>query len=275
MRIFRPLTLSLALAAASPLCALAQMPDTNNSAGSRILDKICNSDRAADRDARLGELMAQRLSLNDQQKALLKELGDARARGGADTRAALCSPRPVLTTLKDRQAFWEALLTARLASLKTARPKADAFYDSLDQAQKANFDQMTERLMGRPNDTRDKDTRRWDDTPRGPREYSRSDDRGRDPYRDRDVYRGRDVYGERDGYRDRDSDRDYRQRDGRYPDRYRDHGRGPDEDRYDRPDPGDWHGYRPYERDRDYRDRDDRYRDSYRPRERNDDWDDE
>ena len=247
MRLSGPLTLSIVLALIAPAGALAQTSDMQGVAA-RVLDRICDQNNG-DRDARIGEQIMQRLSLNDQQKGLLKTLGDARAKGRSETKAALCSPRPAIATFKDREAFWETLLTARLSALKAVRPATDAFYDSLDQTQKSSFDRMVDRWAAR------KIGRRADENA-GRRDFS---DDGQD-------------YGSRDS-RDRD---DYRSRGDWYSDHDHDRYRDRDADRCDHPGYRSWRHDRSYDRDRDYYGRDERPRDQdlYRPHDY-DDMDDD
>lgn len=84
--------------------------------------------------------LAKRLDLTDTQKAALKDLADASASADSLAKASLCADKPDLSTTPGRMAFAEKMAETRLAALKAAEPKLQAFYDSLDAKQKKAFD---------------------------------------------------------------------------------------------------------------------------------------
>jgi hypothetical protein len=105
----------------------------------RMLERMCASD-APPSDQRGMDRLASRLKLTDAQKAGLKELNDASMKALGESRTALCADKPNLATTPGRMAFAQKMLEARLESMKAAQPKLQAFYDSLDDKQKAAFD---------------------------------------------------------------------------------------------------------------------------------------
>jgi hypothetical protein len=84
--------------------------------------------------------LAKRLNLTDPQIAALKALTDASASAEASAKKSLCADKPDLSTTPGRMAFAEKIAETRLAGLKAAEPKLQAFYDSLDAKQKKAFD---------------------------------------------------------------------------------------------------------------------------------------
>ncbi len=104
-----------------------------------MLERMCASDAPAS-DQRGMDRLASRLKLTDAQKASLKELNDASMQALGNSRTALCADKPNLATTPGRMAFAQKMLEARLQSMKAAQPKLQAFYDSLDDKQKAAFD---------------------------------------------------------------------------------------------------------------------------------------
>jgi Spy/CpxP family protein refolding chaperone len=84
--------------------------------------------------------LAKRLKLTDPQKAALKDLADASASADASAKKTLCADKPDLATTPGRMAFAAKMAETRLAGLKAAEPKLQAFYDSLDAKQKKAFD---------------------------------------------------------------------------------------------------------------------------------------
>jgi len=84
--------------------------------------------------------LAKRLKLTDPQKAALKNLADASASAHASAKKTLCADKPDLATTPRRMAFAAKMAETRLAGLKVAEPKLQAFYDGLDAKQKKAFD---------------------------------------------------------------------------------------------------------------------------------------
>jgi hypothetical protein len=135
MRLAGTIFLSLAMATiATPMAA--QEPGFEQ----RMIDRICNLSNQPVDMARGVDRLSRRLNLTDAQKATLKELADASAKSQSDARTAICADKPNLSTTPARMAFGEKVLEQRLEGMKAVHPKLQAFYDSLDDKQKAAFD---------------------------------------------------------------------------------------------------------------------------------------
>ncbi|MDE2362557.1 MAG: Spy/CpxP family protein refolding chaperone [Hyphomicrobiales bacterium] len=130
---------------ASPAPAPAGAPASSVAArGAKMIERLCGAPvRAA--SGRYADRLAERLSLNDGQKALLKAWQDARQKAREDARATLCSPKPDLSTFAGRLDWRGKRLATQLASFTAERPKLEAFYASLDEKQKAAWDEARSR----------------------------------------------------------------------------------------------------------------------------------
>ena len=80
------------------------------------------------------------------QQAALKELRAASAKS-AEGLAAAC-PKDLPKTSGERLAFMEKRMEAMLQAVKTVRPAFDAFYASLNEAQKVSLDEAGPRRWG-------------------------------------------------------------------------------------------------------------------------------
>ena len=146
MRILR--ISALLLACASSALALSPVHAEGDKRGEppAQTDKISpdrsQSEKFAEWRARRAERFAERLKLTDAQKAAFKELQDARAKANADASAALGAGKPDLSTFDKRIAFREAHLQAQLDALKAVAPKEIAFYNSLHDKQKQEFEAL-------------------------------------------------------------------------------------------------------------------------------------
>jgi len=96
----------------------------------------------------LGERLAEHLGLNDAQKTAYKEFKEARLKSLEDSKAKLCASKPDLSSFGARLEFSQTLLEARLTAVKAENPLLIAFYNSLDDKQKAKFDRFRSH-MGR------------------------------------------------------------------------------------------------------------------------------
>jgi len=142
MRIWKyaPLLIALTLGAAAP--ALAE--DAGAGHKDRFERMCANKDgdqKASERAQRHADKLAEKLKLTDAQKATFKDFQDARTQTRADDKAALCANKPDLSTFEKRLAFRQARAEKRLADMKAITPKLLAFYNSLDDKQKAAFDE--------------------------------------------------------------------------------------------------------------------------------------
>lgn len=82
-----------------------------------------------------------RLNLTDPQKASLADLRQT-ALGVATEAKKLCVDKPDMTTTPGRLAAMQTRLTMAGTAMTTLKPKIEAFYATLDDAQKKQFDQM-------------------------------------------------------------------------------------------------------------------------------------
>lgn len=115
------------------------------------IDRMCSPDAKGDKAAAFMEKRAQRLStilqLNDTQKAALKDLEDTRAKERADFKTSICASKPDLSTFPSRLAFRQQMAQHRLDALKAETPKLTAFYNGLDDKQRAAFETIREGFM--------------------------------------------------------------------------------------------------------------------------------
>jgi hypothetical protein len=111
--------------------------------GGRMLARLC-----AAQDPITGERFAARLSehlqVTDTQKPALKDLQEAFAKSMTDAKA-LCGEKPDLSTITGRIAFAQKRLSVMAAGLANVQPKLEAFYATLDDKQKDEFNHMGHR----------------------------------------------------------------------------------------------------------------------------------
>ena len=136
------------VAAAIVMLAVAPAPasarNMNRHGGEAMAERMCAAPREMKDD--FADRLATRLKLSDAQKAALKDLRDVHQKAGVDANTAACATKPDLSTFSGRLAFHEKVLEAHLATVKATRPKLDAFYNSLDDAQKKGFTKVGTRL---------------------------------------------------------------------------------------------------------------------------------
>lgn len=109
------------------------------------IERICaKTPDPARREQRLARL-AERLHLTDAEKDLFKAYQDARAAARKSAIDSICANKPDLKTLEGRLAFRQRILENRLSGAKASDPKLLAFYNSLDNGQKALFDDLRRR----------------------------------------------------------------------------------------------------------------------------------
>jgi hypothetical protein len=90
---------------------------------------------------RIANRLTERLKLTDPQKASLKDLQDAFVKAAADAKT-VCNDTPDTATVVGRLASAEQRTEAMLNLMKAMQPKLEAFYATLDDTQKASFNQM-------------------------------------------------------------------------------------------------------------------------------------
>lgn len=144
MRVFRIASLALACGLAAYALPPAQAGwDDPGSRHERFCSDEKFGDRFADMQKQRAERLAERLRLTDAQKAAFKDVQAVRAKSMADNRAAMCAANPANLTFEKRLEFRQARLQARLDALKAETPKLLAFYNSLDERQKGQFDEIS------------------------------------------------------------------------------------------------------------------------------------
>jgi hypothetical protein len=131
------LTVALALLGGPVASAFAA-----EAANSDLYEQTCSDQQASARHAKFVEWMQERLLLNETQTAAFKDFQDARAKSLADSKAKICVTKPDFSSFEARVTFGQTLMEARLDALKAENPKLIAFYNSLDDKQKAKFEEI-------------------------------------------------------------------------------------------------------------------------------------
>ena len=124
--------------------APASARDMPKHGGEEMVEHMCAAKGATPDD--FPDRVSKRLNLSDAQKAALTDLRDTHHKARTDAAAALCSPKPDLSTFSGRLAFHEKILESHLATMKATRPKLEAFYNGLDDKQKKAFAKEAARL---------------------------------------------------------------------------------------------------------------------------------
>ncbi len=141
MRKLNVTVLILASAAFAATLGLAEAAQ----GGHAPFERLCAERGGPSHHPELADRLAERLNLNDTQKAAFKEFHDTRKKSIEDAKTALCTNKPDLSSFEARLVFGQAFLEARLNALKAENPKLIAFYDSLDVRQKEKFDSYRKR----------------------------------------------------------------------------------------------------------------------------------
>jgi hypothetical protein len=114
------------------------------------LERYCAEETGkVEREGKMSEAMAKHLSLNDAQKAALKDFEDARAKAIETIKSRVCAEKTDLSSFEARLRLHQRFLEDRLEALKIENPKLIAFYNTLDEKQKATFDNLRDHLAGR------------------------------------------------------------------------------------------------------------------------------
>lgn len=117
---------------------------------SRSLERYCAEETGkVEREGKMSEALAKHLTLNDTQKAALKDFEDARAKAIETIKTRVCADKTDLSGFEARLQFHQRFLEDRLEALKIENPKLIAFYKTLDEKQKATFDELRDHLGGR------------------------------------------------------------------------------------------------------------------------------
>ena len=142
----RKLNVSVLIVASAALAAtLGQAEARSDGPRHAPFERICAERGGPTHRPEMANLLAEYLDLNDVQKAAFKAFHDARKKSLEDAKATLCTNKPDLTSFEARLVFGQTLLEARLTALKAENPLLIAFYNSLDDRQKARFDRFRER----------------------------------------------------------------------------------------------------------------------------------
>lgn len=154
---FAPLVFALALAGVGTASAAEDAQKEHGGWFERMCAKSDDASRKDERAQHRADRLAEKLKLTDAQKAAFKDLADTRAKLRADHKAALCAAKPDLSTFDKKLAFRQSRLEAKLADLKVVTPKLLAFYNSLDEHQKAAFSERGGRGHHGRGDNEDRD----------------------------------------------------------------------------------------------------------------------
>lgn len=179
MRILKcaPLIIAFAAAAISPAFAAEEGSGDHNGWIERVCSDKTGDSQRSEWAQRIADRLADRLKLNDAQKTALKALQDARAQARADRKAALCASKPDVSTFEKRLEFRQTMAENRLAAMKTVTPKLIAFYNSLDDLQKQDFEEILQRMRHHGDHAwRDDGRRDWGDRPRHRHDRDNDDD---------------------------------------------------------------------------------------------------
>jgi hypothetical protein len=115
--------------------------------GAPRMERFCSDEKFGEKLTEMQKLraerLAERLKLTEAQKAAFKDVQALRAKAMSDGRAAICAAKPADMTFEKRLEFRQARLQARLDAMKAEAPKLLAFYNSLDEHQKGQFDEIS------------------------------------------------------------------------------------------------------------------------------------
>jgi hypothetical protein len=150
MRILKISALALVCAAGGLVLSQARA-EPERGGPQAFIDHMCSGEAKGDKMGAMMEKhaghVATILQLNDTQKAAFKDLQDTRAKERADFKTSICANKPDLSSFPNRLAFREKMAQHRVDALKAETPKILAFYNSLDDKQKAAFDAMRGGMM--------------------------------------------------------------------------------------------------------------------------------
>jgi Spy/CpxP family protein refolding chaperone len=110
------------------------------------LDHMCAMEPGRDHMGAMmqhrAEHMATMLQLTPTHLAALKDIGDTRMKDRTDFKASICANKPDLSTFPARIALMAKMMQHRADTFKVEADKLTAFYNSLDDRQKAAFEEM-------------------------------------------------------------------------------------------------------------------------------------
>jgi hypothetical protein len=155
MRLLRISALALTCGAAAYALPPAAFAGPDDHDPKSRLEHFCSDakfgEKLTERQAKHADHLTERLKLTSAQKAAYKEVQDLRAKALTDGRTALCASKPGELSYEKRVEFRLARLQARLDAVKAETPKLLAFYNSLDERQKGQFEEISRHEgRGRP-----------------------------------------------------------------------------------------------------------------------------
>lgn len=109
--------------------------------GDAMLGRLCNPTTPPFPADKVAERLTELLKLTDAQKPALKDLEDSVAKAINDTKS-LCQEKPDMASLPGRAAFAAKRMSVMAAAITSVQPKLEAFYNTLDDKQKAEFNEM-------------------------------------------------------------------------------------------------------------------------------------
>ncbi|RFB80601.1 Spy/CpxP family protein refolding chaperone [Methylovirgula sp. 4M-Z18] len=142
-KVFRALFAAVPIVAICAGFAFAQMgpAPVGFGHGNAMLGRLCNPTTPPFPADKVAARLTEMLKLTDAQKPALKDLEDSVAKAIEDTKS-LCLEKPDMTSLPGRAAFAAKRMTVMAAAINSVQPKLEAFYNTLDDKQKAAFNEM-------------------------------------------------------------------------------------------------------------------------------------
>ncbi len=119
-------------------------------AAPNFLDRLCATDaKAGDRDAKAAAHLEKHLQLSAAQKSAFEDFQATRRKAEEEMKTKVCAQKPDVADFKARLELHRKYLEDRLAVLAAENPKLIAFYESLDDKQRALFNELREHMRGR------------------------------------------------------------------------------------------------------------------------------
>lgn len=143
MKASKIVALALYCGALSISSAAVAAPADNERGG--WIERICAKTPDPARQEKHLARLSERLHLTDAQKDQFKAYQDAREAARKAAVDSICANKPDLHSLQGWLAFRQHRLENRLNGVKASDPKLVAFYNALDNGQKALFDDMRRR----------------------------------------------------------------------------------------------------------------------------------
>ena len=149
MRLLKISALMLACAAGALALSPARAEMNEQGGPQARMEEMCSDQGKSEEYAEMQAVMAARIGVRLKLTDAQKDLQDTRAKARAGRLAAFCDSKPDLSSLDKRLAFRGAMLQRRVDMFKAVEPKLLAFYNSLDDKQKKQFEEMRQNMMRR------------------------------------------------------------------------------------------------------------------------------